>query len=147
MPARLLWLLLGIVVLLLVGASVLTGDGAIVAASAVFLLFVVGFAVLNLFLARHQRDSRTSTADRDDAVPSAHMSPEPGADDRPLGDTPEAHDEISPHDLPVGHPGRAAAERQAGGELGTTQGHADGGAAGQQDEGVAGGRETLQERS
>ena len=31
-------------------------------------------------------------------------------DDTPVGDTPEAHDEISPHDLPKDHPGRNAAE-------------------------------------
>ncbi|HSD79540.1 MAG TPA: hypothetical protein VLB47_02725 [Solirubrobacteraceae bacterium] len=43
-------------------------------------------------------------------------------DETPLGDTPEAHDELSPHDLPPGHPGRAAAEEQAGGEEGTTRG-------------------------
>ena len=46
-------------------------------------------------------------------------------DDRPLGDTDEAHDEISPHDLPPGHPGRQAAEDQAGGDDGTTRGHND----------------------
>jgi hypothetical protein len=40
----------------------------------------------------------------------------------PLGDTPEAHDEISPHDLPPDHPGRAEAERLAG-EDGTTRGN------------------------
>jgi hypothetical protein len=34
-------------------------------------------------------------------------------DDRPLGDTDQAHDEISPHDLPPGHPGRQEAERRA----------------------------------
>jgi hypothetical protein len=43
-------------------------------------------------------------------------------DETPAGDTPEAHDEISPHDLPPGHPGRAEAERQAGGGEGTTRG-------------------------
>ena len=32
---------------------------------------------------------------------------------RPLGDTPEAHDEISPHDLPLDSPGRKAAEHRA----------------------------------
>ena len=35
-------------------------------------------------------------------------------DDTDLGDTPEAHDEISPHDLPKDHPGRQEAEREAG---------------------------------
>jgi hypothetical protein len=43
--------------------------------------------------------------------------------DRPLGDTNEAHDEISPHDLPKDHPGRKEAERAAGGEEGTTRGN------------------------
>lgn len=46
-------------------------------------------------------------------------------DDRPLGDTEEAHDEISPHDLPLSHPGRQAAEDQAEGRRGTTRGDAD----------------------
>ena len=40
----------------------------------------------------------------------------------PLGDTPEAHDEITPHDLPLGHPGRQAAQRQASAGDGTTRG-------------------------
>jgi hypothetical protein len=39
-----------------------------------------------------------------------------------LGDTPEAHDELSPLDLPPDHPGRQEAERQAGGAAGTTKG-------------------------
>jgi|GEM_PF-3210647 hypothetical protein len=43
-------------------------------------------------------------------------------DETPAGDTPEAHDEISPHDLPPDHPGRAEAERLAG-ESGTTTGN------------------------
>ncbi|CAA9475401.1 MAG: hypothetical protein AVDCRST_MAG53-261 [uncultured Solirubrobacteraceae bacterium] len=41
----------------------------------------------------------------------------------PLGDTPEAHDEIVPQDLPKGHPGRRAAERQAADGDGTTRGN------------------------
>jgi hypothetical protein len=43
-------------------------------------------------------------------------------DETPAGDTPEAHDEITPHDLPPDHPGRQAAEEQAGGSGGTTRG-------------------------
>lgn len=34
-------------------------------------------------------------------------------DETPLGDTPEAHDEIIPEDLPKDHPGRQEAERMA----------------------------------
>ena len=47
-------------------------------------------------------------------------------DETPLGDTPEAHDEIIPEDLPPGHPGRRAAEEQAARDpSGTTQGDQD----------------------
>jgi hypothetical protein len=48
-------------------------------------------------------------------------------DERPLGDTPEAHDEINPHDLPLDHPGREEAEEMAGSEEGTTRGPLAGG--------------------
>ena len=44
-------------------------------------------------------------------------------DETDLGDTPEAHDEVSPHDLPPDHPGRHKAEELAGGEDGTTRGN------------------------
>jgi hypothetical protein len=40
-------------------------------------------------------------------------------DQTPAGDTPEAHDEITPHDLPKDHPGRAAAEEDAEGDTTT----------------------------
>jgi hypothetical protein len=50
--------------------------------------------------------------------------PAVGMDDQtPLGDTPEAHDDISPRDLPPGHPGRTEAERQASRRGGTTPGN------------------------
>lgn len=44
-------------------------------------------------------------------------------DETDLGDTPEAHDELSPHDLPKDHPGRKAAEKLAEEEGGTTSGN------------------------
>jgi len=50
--------------------------------------------------------------------PLGPMTPD---DETDLGDTPEAHDEINPHDLPKDHPGREQAERIAG-DRGTTQG-------------------------
>lgn len=58
--------------------------------------------------------------DRDASEPLGPMTPD---DERPMGDTPEAHDEISPHDLPIDHPGRQEAERLAGGLEGTTKGN------------------------
>jgi hypothetical protein len=36
-------------------------------------------------------------------------------DDRPLGDTPEAHDEINPRDIPRDNPARHEAERRTEG--------------------------------
>jgi hypothetical protein len=66
----------------------------------------------------------------DEHEPSPHddEASEPGGPKTPdgeteAGDTPEAHDEISPHDLPPDHPGRKEAERLAGGEQGTTTGN------------------------
>jgi hypothetical protein len=44
-------------------------------------------------------------------------------DETAAGDTPEAHDEIIPEDLPKGHPGRAEAEREAAEGDGTVRGN------------------------
>ncbi|HEV2786369.1 MAG TPA: hypothetical protein VGV67_08285 [Solirubrobacteraceae bacterium] len=57
--------------------------------------------------------------DKGSAEPLGPMTPD---EETPAGDTPEAHDEISTHDLPPGHPGREEAERQAGGDEGMTHG-------------------------
>jgi hypothetical protein len=46
-------------------------------------------------------------------------------DETPFGDTPEVHDEIGPKDLPLDHPGRHQAERQASGSGGVTRGDVD----------------------
>ncbi len=67
-------------------------------------------------------------SDADSAVPAVLAIPD---DSRPAGDTRDAHDEISPHDVPLSHPGRQAAEDQAAQDepaepdKGTTRGHAD----------------------
>jgi hypothetical protein len=53
---------------------------------------------------------------------SEPLGPATPDDETPAGDTPEAHDELIPEDLPKSHPGRAEAERQAG-EDGTTRGN------------------------
>ena len=57
--------------------------------------------------------------DKEASEPLGPFTPD---DETPAGATPEAHDEINPHDLPVDHPGREKAERQAGGTGGTTKG-------------------------
>ena len=57
--------------------------------------------------------------DKQSDEPLGPMTPD---DETPLGDTPDAHDELNPHDLPPDHPGREKAERLAGGGAGTTKG-------------------------
>ena len=66
-------------------------------------------------------DKHASPHDSEADEPLGPMTPD---EETPAGDTPEAHDEISPHDLPPDHPGRDEAERLAGGEDGTTRGNA-----------------------
>jgi hypothetical protein len=68
--------------------------------------------------------SRSAPSDNTDSTPRLNAE-----GNRPLGDTPEAHDEINPHDLPTDHPGRHAAEQMAEGD-GETAGMEEGGAAG-----------------
>lgn len=59
--------------------------------------------------------------DQESSEPLGPATPDEG---RPLGDTAEAHDGITPHDLPKGHPGRKEAERQADrSPSGTTRGN------------------------
>jgi hypothetical protein len=69
-------------------------------------------------------------SNRDDADHTDSLPKQPATRSRPLGDTPEAHDEISPHDIPLYSPARRAAEQQAGGVAAATRGHRQGGAAG-----------------
>jgi hypothetical protein len=59
---------------------------------------------------------------RSDADSSDPIAKQPLTRDRPLGDTPEAHDEINVHDIPVDAPERHSTERLAGGSEGTTRG-------------------------
>ncbi|MGH2839429.1 MAG: hypothetical protein ACRDKY_01225 [Solirubrobacteraceae bacterium] len=65
-------------------------------------------------------DKQAPPHDSDASEPLGPLTPD---DETPAGDTPEAHDEITPHDLPKGHPGREEAERIAGGEDDTTRGN------------------------
>lgn len=75
---------------------------------------IVGYAMLNRAMTRRveaRHDSlEDAMSDETEPLPSTHLIPD---NETPAGDTPEAHDEINPHDLPPDHPGRHAAERQA----------------------------------
>jgi hypothetical protein len=67
-------------------------------------------------------DDERSHAPPHDEEASEPLGPITPDDETPAGDTPEAHDEVSPHDLPKDHPGREQAEQLAG-EEGTTGGN------------------------
>jgi hypothetical protein len=69
-------------------------------------------------------EERNDKAPPHDEHSSEPLGPATPDDETPAGDTPEAHDEITPHDLPPDHPGRREAERQAEeSESGTTRGN------------------------
>lgn len=130
---------------LIIGEAVYIIPGAILLA--ILLLYAVaerGMTVLND--RRHHGDRRAAISDDEDwPVPSAHTTSD---DATPAGDTPEVHSELSPRDLPPDHPGRRAAEEQAGAG-GTTRGDEQGGAGGrfQRGEDRTGGRTGERQRS
>ena len=72
-------------------------------------LFAVNGVMRRQVTARHD-SLEDAMSDENEPLPSAHLIPD---NETAAGDTPEAHDEINPHDLPPGHPGRRAAEEQA----------------------------------
>jgi hypothetical protein len=56
-------------------------------------------------------EDRPSQHESESEEPLGPMTPD---EDTAVGDTPEAHDEVSPHDLPKDHPGRRAVEEKTG---------------------------------
>jgi hypothetical protein len=104
-----------LVFLVLYGATVIvTGNPEYLIPAVVLALLLGAYALVNWALTRrivHREGSlEEAMSDNTDAVPSTHLIPD---DETAAGDTPEAHDEISPHDLPIDHPARPAAEEQA----------------------------------
>jgi hypothetical protein len=89
---------------------------------------LLGFFALNdltarRVLQRHDGDALAVQDDQTETTPTAHVIP----DETALGDTAEAHAEISPHDVPKGSPIRKAIEHQARQHpRGTTRGNANG---------------------
>lgn len=86
-------------------------------AIATLLAGIVPMAAAALWVATVRAKTRRLGGDAVDASAGDGDDPFPGigADDaRPLGDTPEIHDDISVHDLPPGHPARRRAERRGG---------------------------------
>src|SRR3954452_13267449 len=88
---------------------------------AVLLLIVIAYFAVNAagtkrLAERHGGDAERAVEDSEDPIPSAHLIPD---DQRPLGDTPEAHDEVNPRDIPLDNPARQEAEEQVGGAVET----------------------------
>jgi hypothetical protein len=93
---------------------ILTGKPTYLIAAVMIAALVVGWALLNRAMTKRVASKHGSIedamSDETESIPSTHLIPD---NETAAGDTPEAHDEINPHDLPPDHPGRAEAERQA----------------------------------
>jgi hypothetical protein len=130
---RWLFPLIGVLLVAYILAVLLAGTPEYLIPAAILALIVLGYALLQRALtrremARHGGDVDAALRDDEDwAIPSTHLV---GDDSTQAGDTPEVHDEINPHDLPIDPPGRQAVEEQAAAEDAETTGNAEGGAGG-----------------
>jgi hypothetical protein len=119
------WMLALIAAFLVVFCAtvLLTGDAIYLVPAVILAAVVLGYALANQALthrvARRHGSMAEALQDERDGIPSAHVI---GDDETAVGDTTEAHDEITAHDLPKSHPGRRAAEARTEGHAGTTQG-------------------------
>ncbi len=123
---------LGLFFVVFIITAFLTGEPVYAIPVVILTLLVLAYALFTRAMSkrieRKHGSLEDALSDEEEDIPSAHLIPD---DDTALGDTPDAHDEITPHDLPLDHPGRQAAEAQAGFEGGgTTRGNAEGGADG-----------------
>jgi hypothetical protein len=113
------WQLGSLVVFLVIFAvtAIIQGNPVYIIPAVVLAALIFGYAALNWTATKRMEAKHDSLddamSDEDEPIPSAHLIPD---DSTPAGDTPEAHDEINPHDLPRDHPGRQAAEDRAGEE-------------------------------
>ncbi len=137
-PSMAKWQLgvLGVFFVVFIATAFLTGEPMYAIPVVLLTVLVLAYALFTRTLSkrieRKHGSLEDALSDEDEDIPSAHLIPD---DDTALGDTPDAHDEITPHDLPLDHPGRQAAEAQAGFEGGgTTTGNAEGGADGGDDD-------------
>jgi peptidoglycan/LPS O-acetylase OafA/YrhL len=97
-------------VVIAVAAAIFLGGHVALAALAAA---VIPLTAVTLWVAVVRSKTGESGGRHQDVAAGDNEDPHPGIgvdEERPLGDTPEAHDEIGPHDFPKGHPGRKAAE-------------------------------------
>jgi hypothetical protein len=83
---------------------------AVLIIAALIVAIVAVNGIMRRSVTRRHDSLEDAMSDENEPVPSAHLIPD---NETAAGDTPEAHDEINPHDLPPDHPGRHAAEEQA----------------------------------
>jgi hypothetical protein len=108
-PNGLRWAIAGVIVFYVVcavAAEIFAGRDA---ALATLLAGVIPLTAVSTWIAMARSKTVAEGGARRDRSAADNEDPYPaiGIDDaRPLGDTPEAHDEISPHDLPRDHPAR-----------------------------------------
>jgi drug/metabolite transporter (DMT)-like permease len=106
-PGR--WLVAGVLLFYLVAAiAALVFVGVGFAVATLLAALIPGTAAAAWVATVRSKTPRPGQR-RDPAAAADDPFPGIGMDDsRPLGDTPEAHDELTPHDLPPGHPARRA---------------------------------------
>ncbi|MCW2998298.1 MAG: hypothetical protein JWN65_1847 [Solirubrobacterales bacterium] len=132
-PRGLLWFIGGVFVFYIVAALVALAVGSWDAAVATLLAAIVPATAVTLWVATARSKTVEDGGRYRDVSAEDHQDPFPGVgvdESRPMGDSPDVHDELSPHDLPKDHPGRQAAEQQAAERDGVTPGHQEGGARG-----------------
>src|ERR687884_33749 len=93
---------------------ILTGNPIYLIAAVMIAALVIGWSLVNRAMTKRvagRHDSiEDAMSDESEPIPSTHLIPD---NETAAGDTPEAHDEINPHDLPRHHPGRRAAQERA----------------------------------
>lgn len=114
---------LGALIVVFVLTALLTRDVVFVVpvlvAGALWVAFALAGRHLGQRTAAKYSSREEAMSDNTASFPASPLTPD---DETPLGDTTEAHDEIIPEDLPLGHPGRQAAEHLAAENGGTTTG-------------------------
>jgi hypothetical protein len=117
-PGGLRWPIGGVAAFYVVTATLagtFAGPGAGIAT---LLAGVIPLTAVAIWVAHvRQRTAVPAAGDPLELDEEDHRDPVPGVgldSERPLGDTPDAHDEIIPQDLPKDHPGRHAADPARG---------------------------------
>jgi hypothetical protein len=128
-PRGMVWLYLGVLAFYVVCAVAALAFTDTATAIATFLAGLIPLTAVGIWMAHTRQRSAAASGDERDLAASDHTDPIPaiGADAlRPMGDSPEVHSSLGPHDLPKDHPARRTVERltrRPDGRFDTTPGH------------------------